>query len=152
MSENKIIYFAYGANLDIHGMDYRCPGHNALCRGVLHNHALVFKGVADICPSRGDLVHGALYEISEDHLRSLDRFEGYPHLYIRKTVSVTTEDGVTIDAIAYQMTDQHRWQSRPDLGYLNTILSGIQSWGYPIEICRDVIIASKCKPVEMETL
>ena len=138
MKSEKIIYFAYGANLDRNGMDNRCPGNKPLCRAVLKNYRLMFKSVADIEEAVNHNVHGALYEITKEHLRSLDRFEGYPRLYIRKTVPVITEDGREIKAIIYQMNDRNSYSS-PYRGYLNTILSGCQQWQLPEEYIQYIV-------------
>ena len=130
MKSENIIYFAYGANLDRNGMDIRCPGNKPLCRAVLKNYRLMFKSVADIEEAVNHSVHGALYEITKEHLRSLDRFEGYPRLYIRKTVPVITEDGREIKAVIYQMNNRNSY-STPYRGYLNIILSGCRQWQLP---------------------
>ena len=138
MKKEPIIYFAYGANLDRNGMDNRCPGNKPLCRAVLKNYRLMFKSVADIEEAVNHSVHGALYEITKEHLRSLDRFEGYPRLYIRKTVPVITEDGREVNAVVYQMNDRNNYSS-PYRGYLNTILSGCQQWLLPEEYIQYIV-------------
>jgi len=138
MKTKKIIYFAYGANLNRNGMDSRCPGNKPLCHAVLNNYRLIFRGVADIEDAVDNTVHGVLYEITPKHLKSLDRFEGYPRLYIRKTVPVIAGDGKEIEAVVYQMTDGHQYAS-PNFGYLNIILSGCRQWRLPQEYIRYII-------------
>jgi len=142
MIKETIIYFAYGANLDKNGMDIRCPGNKPLCRAALKNYRLIFRSVADIEEAINHSVHGALYEITKEHLQSLDRFEGYPRLYIRKTVSVITEDGREVEAVVYLMTDRFQY-SRPFQGYLNTILTGCQQWRLPQEYIQHIITRAK---------
>jgi len=117
LKSDKILYFAYGANLDLRGMELRCPGHIPIGRAVLHNYRLMFKGVADIEPAANHIVHGALYEITQEHLRSLDRFEGYPRLYTRKTLPVFTDEGKEVQAIVYLMNNCRQYSSPPK-GYL----------------------------------
>ena len=142
MKSKDLIYFAYGANLDKAGMDYRCPGNKPLCRAILKNYRLVFRTVADIEPCANHYVQGAIYEINKEHLRSLDRFEGYPLLYTRKPVPVFTEDGREIYAIVYQMTDSSHYLS-PHQGYLNIIISGCQQWQLPQSYIQDIITRAK---------
>ena len=142
MKSETIIYFAYGANLDRNGMDIRCSGNKPLCRAVLKNYRLMFKSVADIEEAVNHNVHGALYEITKEHLRSLDRFEGYPRLYIRKTVPVITEDGREVEAVVYQMTNRNQYSS-PFQGYLNTILIGCQQWRLPMVYIQYIITRAK---------
>ena len=138
MKTEKLIYFAYGANLDRKGMDSRCPGNKPICRAVLKNYRLMFKSVADIEEAENLQVQGALYEITPEHLRSLDRFEGYPRLYTRKTVTVVGEDGSQIKAIVYQMTSRHQYSS-PYQGYLNIILSGCLQWQFTERQIQQII-------------
>ena len=135
MKQETIIYFAYGANLDVRGMELRCPGHRRIGRAVLKNYRLMFKGVADVEPASGHQVHGALYEITTEHLRTLDRFEGYPRFYTRKPLPVFTEEGEEVNAIVYLMNNCSQCSS-PHRGYLNVILSGCRQWQLPQEhIC-----------------
>ena len=142
MKSKDLIYFAYGANLDKHGMDFRCPGNKPLCRAILKNYRLMFKTVADIEEAFNHYVQGALYEITREHLQSLDRFEGYPRLYIRKPVPVFTEDGREIYAVVYQMTDRIQYAS-PRQDYLNTIISGCRQWQLPKEYIQYIVKRAK---------
>ena len=138
MKSETIIYFAYGANLNKQGMDNRCPGNKPLCRAILKNYRLVFKNVADIEEASNHYLQGALYEINQDHLVSLDRFEGYPRLYTRTIVPVFTEHGKEIYAVVYKMTTRNQY-SRPHPGYLNIIISGCQQWQLPEEYIQYII-------------
>ncbi|MDP8238614.1 MAG: gamma-glutamylcyclotransferase family protein [Candidatus Hatepunaea meridiana] len=138
MKSDKILYFAYGANLDMHGMELRCPGYIPVRRAVLHNYRLMFKSVADIEPAANHIVHGALYEITQEHLRSLDRFEGYPRLYTRKILPVLTDEDKEFQAIVYLMNNCRQYSS-PHRGYLDIILSGCRQWQLPQEYIRYII-------------
>ncbi len=141
MKQEQIIYFAYGANLDITAMSLRCPGCRPLCTAILPDHKLVFRSVADVELAEGQSVHGALYQINQTHLNNLDRFEGYPNLYTRKTVTVTLEDDSTLDAVIYQMTDRNSY-SPPSKFYLDIILSGIRIWGILESYSNKVLTAA----------
>lgn len=138
MKSNRVIYFAYGANLDLRGMRLRCPGHIQMARAVLPDYRLVFRGVADIEQMQGEKVYGALYQLTQKHLGALDRFEGYPTLYKRKTVTVTIDDGTSVKALVYIMTDR-KWYAPPGNGYLETIITGCRDWQTPEEYIRSII-------------
>jgi len=138
MKSDKITYFAYGANLDMRSMELRCPGHRRIGRAALKNYRLMFKSVADIEPVANHVVHGALYEITQEHLNTLDRFEGYPRFYTRKPLPVFTEEGEEVNAIVYLMNNRHQYSS-PHRDYLNVILSGCRQWGLPQEHIRYII-------------
>jgi len=142
MKNETIIYFAYGANLNLDDMKVRCPGCTPLARARLLDHRLVFRGVADIEFRAFETVQGALYHITPAHLAALDRFEGYPRLYIRKTIHVITEDDRKVQAVVYQMTDRNQY-ARPSQGYLNSILTGCQQWQLPQEYIQYIINRAK---------
>jgi len=133
----KYYYFAYGANLNLDGMEFRCPGYKKVEAALLHNYKLVFRGVADVVPSEGNTVMGAVYLLTEEHFQALDRFEGYPNLYIRKVVEVETLSGRKIKAIIYLMRQKRKPQP-PSGYYLDTIITGLRQWNlaesYQIEL------------------
>jgi len=120
-------YFAYGANLNLEGMQNRCPGYRKVEAALLHNYKLVFRGVADVIPAAGDAVMGAVYLLNKEHFAALDRFEGYPHLYIRKVVEVETLSGKKLQAVVYIMTKKSHPRPPSD-HYLSTIIKGLQQW------------------------
>lgn len=121
-SQRKVsLYFAYGANLNHAGMAYRCPKARPVTRGYLEDWELIFSGVASIRPAIGRRVPGALWEITADCERSLDRFEGWPTLYRKQWVQVNGQR-----AMAYVMTyDDPRL---PAGNYLATIQQGYRDW------------------------
>lgn len=132
-SQRTYLYFAYGANLNLESMAQRCPAAKALSPATLKGYTLEFRGngsgcgVAHIEPAKGQEVPGGLWEITDACLASLDRFEGYPHLYGRKMVTVTLPDGSTTEAIAYFM--KRGVPSVPGRGYVNCILDGYKDFG-----------------------
>ena len=86
------LYFAYGSNMNPARMAKRCPGAIDLGGAVLRNHRVVERLYADIDFEEGSDMQGVLYVITEEHLRKLDRFEGYPSVYRRIWVDVEFED------------------------------------------------------------
>ena len=101
------LYFAYGSNMHPARMAKRCPGAIDLGGAVLRNHRVVERLYADIDFTEGAVTEGVLYVITEEHLKSLDRFEGYPSVYRRIWVDVEFED-CTYQAITYEMS----WQTK----------------------------------------
>ena len=81
------MYFAYGSNINLDQMAYRCPAAQVVGPVVLEGYELLFRGnasgngVATIKPKEGQQVHGLLWRITPGCERSLDLYEGYPHLY-----------------------------------------------------------------------
>jgi hypothetical protein len=129
----RALYFAYGSNLNEEQVFRRCPG--ARCYGpcTLPDYRLVFDGVADIIPARGAAVEGALYEITDKCECALDRYEGFPHLYVKTTFEIEeTRKGRPTrrrKVMVYTMeTNQIR---PPSEGYVETIRQGFDDWGIP---------------------
>lgn len=128
-------YFAYGSNLNKKQMQERCPESKPLFTAVLPNYKLVFVGwsrqwkgaVASIKASRGDRVRGAVYEITEQCLQRLDKYEGYPQNYNRLKVIVFGEDDEPIEAITYIKAGQIE-EAPPSKEYLAVIQQGLRDW------------------------
>jgi gamma-glutamylcyclotransferase (GGCT)/AIG2-like uncharacterized protein YtfP len=80
----------------------------------------------------GEKVDGAIYEISEECRKSLDRYEGYPDLYDRIPVTVVTESDEPVEAITYIMVRQSD-ETQPSQEYLDAIQQGYRDWGIASE-------------------
>ena len=133
----KMYYFAYGSNLSRKQMSERCPDAQPKFIVTLPNHKLIFAGrskkrwnggVASIKPFKGEKVIGAIYEISTECLRSLDRYEGYPINYDHMNVTVFTEFGDSVEAITYVKVKQSD-ETQPARKYLDIIQQGYKDWG-----------------------
>lgn len=80
-------YFAYGSNINLGQMERRCPDATVVEPVVLQDYELLFRGnrsgcgVATIEPKVGSQVYGLLWRITDRCEKSLDIYEGYPHLY-----------------------------------------------------------------------
>ena len=131
---DKILYFAYGSNLNAGQMKQRCPDSGEISAAVLDGWQLKERLYADIEPAPGECVNGALYEISRKDLANLDLYEGYPEFYTRKRVQVTDSAGVYRKAWVYFMTPpyQDRRFSRPFPQHYREVCSaGAEYWGIP---------------------
>lgn len=126
-----MIYFAYGANLCRAHMKLWCPDSRPLVAAVLPDHRLVFRFWADLEPSGGDRALGALYEVPESDVPSLDEYEDCPELYRRVTVTVRTEDGA-VEAATYRMHPGYEF-APPAEAYLALIEQGYEDWGLEVE-------------------
>jgi gamma-glutamylcyclotransferase (GGCT)/AIG2-like uncharacterized protein YtfP len=127
-----VYYFAYASNLNKKQMQERCPGSKPLFTATLPNYKLIFAGwsrqwrggTASIKPFRGERVRGAIYEVSEECLRRLDKFESG---YQRFKVTVFGEDNEPIEAITYIKTGQLE-ETPPSKEYLAVIQQGLRDW------------------------
>ena len=136
MAEGKL-YFAYGSNINLDQMAQRCPDAQVVGPVTLENYELLFRGnlrgagVATIAPREGSTVHGLLWNITPECERSLDYYEGYPHLYGKEPVTVHGHDGQEHTVMAYVMTELCKEPSIPSFDYYNGILEGYRQNGLP---------------------
>lgn len=109
-------YFAYGSNMNLDQMAYRCPAASVVEKVKLEGYRLTFCGrgkgcgVATILPEEGSRVEGVLWKITPECEKSLDFYEGYPHLYGKETVLVQGKDGVKREVMAYTMNAPYKDQ------------------------------------------
>ena len=126
-------YFAYATNLNEKQMMERCPGSKPKLVAVLPNYKLVFTGwsrewrggLASIKPFRGERVRGAIYEVTDECLRRLDKYEAGYH---RFNVTVFDEDGESVEAITYIKAGRLE-ETLPSKEYLAVIQQGYRDWG-----------------------
>jgi gamma-glutamylcyclotransferase len=128
-----LLYFAYGSNLWRQQMVTRCPGHREHGTGCLRGWRWIIttRGYAGIVESEGDYVLGTVYELSEEDLQNLDRFEGVARgSYYKETVEVEV-NGQGLNCLVYidPITDE----GQPKLEYIARILNGIEDAHLPIE-------------------
>ena len=132
------LYFAYGSNINLDQMAFRCPAAQVVGPVTLEGYELLFRGsgVATIGPKEGSTVHGLLWQLTPDCERSLDRYEGFPHLYEKKSVSVTDKSGQTVTVMAYIMTERYRAPAVPPTSYYQGIRKGYRQNGLPVAALR----------------
>ncbi len=129
------MYFAYGSNMNLDQMAYRCPAAEAVCTAKLEGYELFFagrpgNGVASIRPKQGGTVVGVLWKLTEACEKSLDHYEGFPALYGKETVRVRGSDGTEYRVTAYTMQEPYsRIPAMPSMGYLAGILAGCEQNG-----------------------
>ena len=129
------LYFAYGSNINLYQMDYRCPDATVVGPVALENYELLFRrgGFATIAPKEGGKVHGLLWKLTPECERSLDVYEGYPRLYEKEDITVRTGDGKDVTVMAYIMTGElWRDPTIPSPAYYGGILEGYRQNGLPV--------------------
>lgn len=123
---NKNLYMAYGSNLNLRQMAIRCPSAKVFGTAMLEGYQLIFNGVATIVPKEGASVPVAIWEIDDACERSLDRYEGYPHLYRKEYIPLRLK-GETRTVMVYIMnTGKPRF---PTQSYYRTIEEGYHDVG-----------------------
>lgn len=122
-------YFAYGANLNVEGMRFRCPQARPVARIELNNYQLVFRGVADLISKKGSKATGVIWNITKECEKSLDRFEGYPFLYGKKFFEVELNGKVEEVMFYYMLKRDFDFPNKP---YYETIKGGY------VDFCLDL--------------
>ena len=146
MNKNNQIYAAYGSNLNLEQMAFRCPYATVIGNAVLPDHKLVFRGhngnaVATVEPQEGSSVPVLLWEITPRDEQELDRYEGWPSFYRKETVAVAY-DRKMVEVMAYIMNEGFPL-GMPGSRYYNAILAGYQSAGFDTKTLEAALKHSK---------
>lgn len=136
---SKTIYLAYGSNLNLEQMAYRCPTAKPIGTTILKNHQLLFRGgdggaVATVEPKKGSSVPVLLWEITAADEVALDRYEGWPIFYRKETVKVKLNER-SINAMIYIM-NEGRPLGTPSCYYYSVILEGYKDAGFDVDVLR----------------
>ena len=124
----KKLYIAYGSNLNIEQMSWRCPTATIWGKGILKDWTLIFRSMrgpayATIKKDAGSNVPVVVWEIDRRSEFSLDRYEGYPSFYHKEDIEVTMDNGEAITGMAYIM-NQQAVPGIPSKSYVRTIMEG----------------------------
>lgn len=150
----KKYYLAYGSNLNIDQMEYRCPTAKIAGYSVLKDYRLLFRGsrtgsYLTIEPCKGSKVPVGVWEIEPEDERRLDRYEGFPHFYYKRFLPVHVcsyafdEDyEFDTDAMVYVMHED-RPLGVPTSDYLLTCHQGYVDFGFSTRYLLDAVAASR---------
>lgn len=114
--------FAYGLNTNIGEMRCRHPQAVLIGPAWLDGYGFAWRRFADIELDPDRYTIGLLWQVSDEDLDALDRFEGVPRHYIRQRVRISTQGGEHT-GWAYMMARQDA-EMLPDGGYLDAVLAG----------------------------
>ena len=122
----KQLYIAYGSNINLEQMAYRCPHSKIVGTSEIKDFKLEFRGVATIVPNKGATVPVLIWELDERDLPVLNRYEGHPHLYRQEKMPFEL-NGKSYEGMAYLMN--RGTISPPSPQYYDTILQGYRENG-----------------------
>jgi len=144
MKNTNKLYVAYGSNLNIEQMGNRCPYAVPLGTATLAGYRLMFRGgnnsVATVEPLEEASVPVLLWEITPRCEEALDRYEGWPRLYRKETITVDF-GGKQTEAMVYIMNEDYPYGS-PGERYLNVIKEGYASAGFDTIVLDVAVEAS----------
>lgn len=129
----KQLYIAYGSNINLEQMAYRCPHSKVLGTAEIKDYELEFRGVATIVPSKGASVPVLIWELDERDLPNLNRYEGYPRFYRQENMSFEL-NGKVCTGMAYLIN--YGELSPPSSYYYNVIKQGYEANGMDTSYLR----------------
>jgi gamma-glutamylcyclotransferase (GGCT)/AIG2-like uncharacterized protein YtfP len=125
-------YFGYGSNLDMGAMKRRCPDSSPVCAATLPDYRLTFSGVLTIEHNHpGEHVVGGIFVVSEKDIYSLDCYEGFPHLYIKRYTHAKIQ-GKREEVFYYVMPEGEFQVSPPSQYYYDVCKRGYQDFGLDV--------------------
>ena len=150
----KRYYIAYGSNLNVQQMRWRCPGARIVGTSEIEDYQLLFKGsktgsYLTIEPRLGDSVPVAVWEVTEADELSLDRYEGYPHFYYKKEMRLPVK-GIRSGKIRERnvfvyIMHEERPLGFPTRQYFTVCLEGYRSFNFDPKVLKKAIAASTPK-------
>ena len=139
----KKYYLAYGSNLNLEQMAFRCPYAKPIGTINLKDYRLVYKGSAaefsylTIEKCEGSNVPLGLYEVSILDIFSLDKYEGYPTFYSKHYIPIKI-DGKEERALIYIMNEYFDYHL-PSKEYIMTCINGYKDFGFDIAILKKAL-------------
>ena len=133
----KRYYIAYGSNLNVRQMRMRCPSARIIGTSVLKDYELLFKvsktgSYLTVEKKSGVSVPVAVWEVTAEDEKALDRYEGYPNFYYKRELKVKykgirTGKHRTATAFVYIMHEE-RPIGVPSDFYMDTCLEGYDTF------------------------
>lgn len=146
----KRYYLAYGSNLNVEQMRFRCPTAKIVGVSTIKGYKLLFKGsmtgsYLTIEKDKASNVPVGVWEVTASDERALDRYEGCPSFYYKTEIEVPLTDLdnniTTIKAFVYIMHEE-RALGIPSKAYIETCASGYQRFGFDMGYLRDALAVS----------
>ena len=134
-------YMAYGSNLNIWQMGHRCPSASPYAPTILKGYELVYKGsktgsYLTFEPGDAEVPIG-IWKVSDADERELDRYEGYPLFYDKKTMTVEA-NGEKIRAFVYIIREDRPY-GYPRESYVEGCREGYIEWGFDEKYLDDAM-------------
>ena len=135
----KRYYIAYGSNLNIPQMRWRCPSARIIGTSEIPDFQLLFKGSQSgayltIEPCKGSSVPVAAWEVSEEDELALDRYEGFPRFYYKADMKLPIKgirSGKTrIRTVFVYIMHEDRPYGIPAKYYVEVCRAGYRAFGF----------------------
>lgn len=148
-------YIAYGSNLNVPQMRYRCPGATIVGTANLKGWELLFKGsqtgsYLTIEEAEDGNVPVVIWEVTPEDEINLDGYEGFPRFYYKRELKVKVK-GIrtgrirTIKAFVYIMHED-RPLGIPSDFYLQTCREGYDTFYFDKRLLDAAVERSQSSP------
>ncbi len=142
-------YLAYGSNLNLRDMNYRCKKAIPIGSTLLTDYRLVYKGSFDgyayltIEPAKDYYVPVGIFNISFfDELR-LNKYEGYPKLYYKEYLPINILEKER-KALIYIMRDTFDYHLPSDR-YIDSCMRGYDYFNFDKKVLDTAFTYTKRK-------
>lgn len=141
-------YLAYGSNLNLRQMRWRCKTAVPVGTGYINDYRLMFKGsktgsYLTIEKAKGYKVPVGVWLIEDADERSLDAYEGYPSFYYKKElevefISLKRKLKHKANAIVYIMHEDRKL-GMPSENYVLTCLEGYKAFNFDASYLKEAL-------------
>jgi hypothetical protein len=120
-----MLYLAYGSNLNVEQMKWRCPDATPVKGLAIDKYKLVFKYFADIEKDDDSILYAGLWDITPKCEESLDHYEGVDNqLYFKRYFRYKG------DPVLYYKMNNYKIE-KPSRSYVQTIAKGYKDFSLP---------------------
>ena len=147
----KRYYIAYGSNLNVAQMRFRCPAATVLGTAKLKGWELLFKGsktgsYLTIEPKAGASVPVAAWEVSGADELALDHYEGFPDFYYKEEMVLPIK-GIRTGKVRRRrvfvyIMHEERSLGLPSAHYVAVCREGYDAFGFGQRYLTDAILRS----------
>ena len=141
-------YIAYGSNLNVGQMKFRCPTARIIGTAIIKDYELLFKGsktgsYLTIEKKKGEEVPVVIWETQESDEQALDRYEGCPQFYYKKEMTIHFR-GIKTGRIRKRrvfvyIMHENRPLGLPTGSYIRTCDEGYDDFNFDIDILFNAI-------------
>ena len=149
---DKRYYIAYGSNLNIGQMRYRCPSARIIGTSEIPDYQLLFKGsqtgsYLTIEKRDGAKVPVAVWEVSEADELALDCYEGFPRFYYKAEMTLPIRGiktgRIRLRKVFVYIMHEDRQIGIPSGYYIDACLEGYQAFGFDEKFLKEALRISE---------
>jgi gamma-glutamylcyclotransferase (GGCT)/AIG2-like uncharacterized protein YtfP len=124
-------YFAYGSNLNKKQMMQRCPQCEIVGTTKLDGYRLAYFKYLTILPDKDESIPIAIYKITDEDEKRLDKFEGIDSgVYNKKMINIEFNDK-KIKCLTYVMSElSMKYSKPPSIQYMQACEQGYEDFDF----------------------